>query len=146
MPLKQKDHLSTFCQNKKIAVAISHFLKFQAQAAINTLISVGVKEVLDAKIILPKKALKRDNRYQRDKKRKLCKRRAAIHNPTFCQNKKIAVAISHFLKFQAQAAINTLISSPTCPLSRFLDNLKSDFKCPIIGSMAARLLHNFLKP
>jgi hypothetical protein len=25
-----------------------------------------------------------------------------IHNPTFCQNKKIAVAISHFLKFQAQ--------------------------------------------
>jgi hypothetical protein len=27
---------------------------------------------------LPKKALKRDNRYQRDKKRKLCKRRAAI--------------------------------------------------------------------
>jgi hypothetical protein len=31
-----------------------------------------------ANIILPKKALKRDNRYQRDKKRKLCKRRAAI--------------------------------------------------------------------
>jgi hypothetical protein len=29
------------------------------------------------------------------------------------------VAISHFLKFQAQAAIKTLISSPTCPLSRF---------------------------
>jgi hypothetical protein len=27
---------------------------------------------------MPKKALKRDNRYQRDKKRKLCKRRAAI--------------------------------------------------------------------
>jgi hypothetical protein len=50
------------------------------------------------------------------------------NNPTFCQNKKIAVAISHFLKFQAQAAVNTLISSPTCPLSRFLDNLKSDFK------------------
>ncbi|VVM19363.1 ISPg7, transposase, partial [uncultured Gammaproteobacteria bacterium] len=34
---------------------------------------VGVKEVLGAMIILPKKALKRDNRYQRDKKRKLCK-------------------------------------------------------------------------
>ena len=39
---------------------------------------VGVKEVLGATIILPKKTLKRDNRYQRDKKRKLCKRRAAI--------------------------------------------------------------------
>jgi hypothetical protein len=36
----------------------------------------------------------------------------------------VAIA-SHFFKFQAQAAINTLISSPTCPLSRFLDNLKS---------------------
>jgi IS5 family transposase len=31
---------------------------------------------------------------------------------------------SHFLKFQAQAAIKTLISSPTCPLSRFLESLK----------------------
>ncbi|CAC9498792.1 hypothetical protein, partial [uncultured Gammaproteobacteria bacterium] len=29
-------------------------------------------------LLLPKKALKRDNRYQQDKKRKLCKRRAAI--------------------------------------------------------------------
>jgi hypothetical protein len=37
---------------------------------------VGLKKV--AMIIPPKKALKRDNRYQRDKKRKLCKRRAAI--------------------------------------------------------------------
>jgi hypothetical protein len=36
----------------------------------------------------------------------------------------------------------TLISSPTCPLSRFLESLKSDFKCPIIGSMVARLLHS----
>jgi hypothetical protein len=39
---------------------------------------VGAKVELGANIILPKKALKRDNRYQRDKKRKLCKRRAAI--------------------------------------------------------------------
>jgi len=38
----------------------------------------NVQEVLGAKIILPKKPLKKDNRYQRDKKRKLCKRRAAI--------------------------------------------------------------------
>jgi hypothetical protein len=33
---------------------------------------VGAKVVLGANIILPKKALKRDNRYQQDKKRKLC--------------------------------------------------------------------------
>ncbi|CAC9520346.1 hypothetical protein [uncultured Gammaproteobacteria bacterium] len=49
---------------------------------------------------------------------------------------------SYFLKFQAQAAIKTLISSPTCPLSRFLESLKSDLRCPIIGSIAARLLHS----
>jgi hypothetical protein len=41
------------------------------------------------------------------------------NKPSFCQNKKIVAIASHFLKFQAQAAINTLISSPTCPLSRF---------------------------
>jgi hypothetical protein len=69
----------SFCQNKKIVAIASHFLKFQAQAVIKTLISsptcyVGAKVVLGANIILPKKALKRDNRYQRDKKRKLCKR------------------------------------------------------------------------
>jgi hypothetical protein len=61
---------------------------------------------------------------------------------SLCTNKKIVVATSHFLKFQAQAAIKTLISAPICPFSRFLDSLKSDFKCPIIGSMAARLFHS----
>jgi hypothetical protein len=45
---------------------------------ITVFILLVVFAVLGATIILPKKALKRDNRYQRDKKRKLCKRRAAI--------------------------------------------------------------------
>jgi IS5 family transposase len=38
----------------------------------------GKNEVDGTKIILPKKVLKRDSRYQREKKRKLCQRRAAI--------------------------------------------------------------------
>jgi hypothetical protein len=59
----------SFCQNKKIVAITSHFLKFQAQAAINTLISSPT---------CPLSKFQRDNRYQRDKKRKLCKRRAAI--------------------------------------------------------------------
>jgi hypothetical protein len=50
------------------------------------------------------------------------------NKPSFCQNKKIVAISSHFLKFQAQVAIKTLISSPTCPLSRFLESLKSDFR------------------
>ncbi len=64
------------------------------------------------------------------------------NKPSFCQNKKIVAITSHFLKFQAQATIKTLISSPTCPLSRFLESLKSDLRCLIIGSIAARLLHS----
>jgi hypothetical protein len=70
-----------FFQNKKIATATIHFLKFQAQAAINTLISSPKNLNCCLNLLgfyMPKKALKRDNRYQRDKKRKLCKRRAAI--------------------------------------------------------------------
>jgi hypothetical protein len=39
---------------------------------------VGAKVVLGANIILTKKAIKRDNRYQQAKKRNLCKSRAAI--------------------------------------------------------------------
>jgi len=35
-------------------------------------------QVGDTQILLPKKPLKRDNRYQRDKKRKQCRRRAVI--------------------------------------------------------------------
>lgn len=38
----------------------------------------GKKEAGGAKIILPNKGLKKDNRYQRDKKRKQCRQRAAI--------------------------------------------------------------------
>ena len=38
----------------------------------------GKNEVNGTQIILPKKPLKKDNRYQRDKKRKQCRRRAAI--------------------------------------------------------------------
>ena len=38
----------------------------------------GKSLVGDVEIVLPKPALKRDNRYQRDKKRRMCRRRAAI--------------------------------------------------------------------
>ena len=38
----------------------------------------GKREINSTSIILPGKALKQDTRYQRDKKRKRCRRRAAI--------------------------------------------------------------------
>jgi hypothetical protein len=152
----------TFCQNKKIVVAISHFLKFQAQAAIKTLISSPTcplsrfLESLNSDFKCPiigsmAARLLYSLRFLS---------RVVSHDKNIHDSKTLDAAITHansnrtkpiqqavcdrgyvgVKEVLAQVAINTLISSPTCPLSRFLDNLKSDFKCPIIGSMAARLL------
>ncbi|VVM27804.1 hypothetical protein BSPWISOXPB_3193 [uncultured Gammaproteobacteria bacterium] len=55
--------------------------------------------MLGANIILPKKALKRDNRYQRDKKRKLCKRRAVIE-PIIGHLNRILDFLENLLKGQ----------------------------------------------
>jgi len=40
----------------------------------------GKREVNGTQIILPGKALKKDTRYQKDKKRKQCRKRAAIES------------------------------------------------------------------
>jgi hypothetical protein len=82
----------------------------------------------------------------------------ASHDKNIHDSKTLTVAISHANRNRNKpikqavrdrgyvgakvAVIKTLISSPTCPLSRFLESLKSDLRCPIIGSMAARLLHS----
>ena len=68
-------HDKNIHDSKTLTVAISH-----ANSNRNKPIKQAVcdRGYVGANIILPKKALKRDNRYQRDKKRKLCKRRAAI--------------------------------------------------------------------
>ena len=71
---------------------------------------VGVKEVLSVKIVLPKKALKRDNRYQRDKKRKLCKRRAAIE-PIIEPLKSDFRLSRNLLKGQIGDEINVLMAA-----------------------------------
>ncbi|VVH65150.1 ISPg7, transposase, partial [uncultured Gammaproteobacteria bacterium] len=80
---------------------------------------VGVKEVLDAKIILPKKALKRDNRYQRDKKRKLCKRRAAIE-PIIGHLKSDFRLSRNLLKGQVGDEINVLMAACAWNLRKWL--------------------------
>ena len=80
---------------------------------------VGVKEVLGAKIILPKKALKRDNRYQRDKKRKLCKRRAAIE-PIIGHLKSDFRLSRNLLKGQVGDEINVLMAACAWNLRKWL--------------------------
>ncbi|VVM27405.1 ISPg7, transposase [uncultured Gammaproteobacteria bacterium] len=74
-------HDKNIHDSKTLTVAISHANSNRNKPIKQAVCDrgyVGAKVVLGANIILPKKALKRDNRYQRDKKRKLCKRRAAI--------------------------------------------------------------------
>ena len=58
----------------------------------------GKRQIGDTAIILPGAPLKRDNRYQRDKKRKRCRRRAAIEPligpskiPTVCQTSIVLI-------------------------------------------------------
>ncbi|VVM23220.1 ISPg7, transposase [uncultured Gammaproteobacteria bacterium] len=73
-------HDKNIHDSKTLTVAISHANSNRNKPIKQAVCDrgyVGAKVVLGANIILPKKALKRDNRYQRDKKRKLCKRRAA---------------------------------------------------------------------
>ena len=80
---------------------------------------VGAKEVLGAKIILPKKALKRDNRYQCDKKRKLCKRRAAIE-PIIGHLKSDFRLSRNLLKGQIGDEINILMAACAWNLRKWL--------------------------
>lgn len=80
---------------------------------------VGAKEVLGVKIVLPKKALKRDNRYQRDKKRKLCKRRAAIE-PIIGHLKSDFRLSRNLLKGQIGDEINVLMAACAWNLRKWM--------------------------
>ena len=79
----------------------------------------GVKQVGDTAIILPSKALKKDNRYQRDKKRKLCKRRAAIE-PIIGHLKSDFRLSRNRLKGQVGDEINALMAACAWNLRKWL--------------------------
>ncbi|SSC11312.1 hypothetical protein BPUTEOSOX_1650 [thiotrophic endosymbiont of Bathymodiolus puteoserpentis (Logatchev)] len=70
-------------------------------------------------LLLPKKALKRDNRYQQDKKRKLCKRRAAIE-PIIGHLKSDFRLSRNLLKGQVGDEINVLMAACAWNLREWL--------------------------
>jgi transposase, IS5 family len=70
----------------------------------------GPKKVGDTQIILPAPPLKKDNRYQRDKKRKRCQRRAAIE-PIIGHLKADYRLTRNFLKGTAGDLINVLMAA-----------------------------------
>ena len=79
----------------------------------------GKKEVNGTQVVLPKKALKRDSRYQRDKKRKQCKRRAAIE-PIIGHLKSDFRLSRNYLKGVSGDEINLLMAATSWNLKKWL--------------------------
>jgi len=80
---------------------------------------VGQKKFGETDIILPKKPLKRDNRYQRDKKRKQCKCRAAIE-PIIGHLKTDFRLSRNFLKGILGDEINVLMAATAWNLRQWI--------------------------
>ncbi len=79
----------------------------------------GRSEVNGTQIILPKKALKKDNRYQRDKKRKQCRRRAAIE-PIIGHLKSDYRLSRNYLKGSVGDELNLLIAATAWNLRQWV--------------------------
>ncbi len=86
----------------------------------------GKQVVEGTKIVLPKPALKKDNRYQRDKKRKMCRQRAGIE-PLIGHLKTDYRLARNFLKGVVGDAINLLMSACAWNLKKWINNLLSRF-------------------
>lgn len=81
----------------------------------------GRKKVNETDIILPSKGLKRDNRYQRDKKRKQCRRRAAIE-PIIGHLKSDFRLSRNFLKGELGDHLNLLMAATAWNLKKWLNH------------------------
>jgi len=79
----------------------------------------GKSSVNETQIILPKKALKRDTRYQKDKKRKQCRRRAAIE-PIIGHLKSDFRLARNYLKGTIGDHINLLMAAAAWNLKKWL--------------------------
>ena len=79
----------------------------------------GKREVNGTQIVLPGRALKRDTRYQRDKKRKQCRRRAAIE-PIIGHLKSDYRMARNYLKGAIGDCINLLMAAAAWNLKQWL--------------------------
>ena len=80
----------------------------------------GSSQVNSTKIIRPSKPLKRDNQYQRKKKRKHCRRRAAIE-PIIGHLKSDHRASRNFLKGHIGSTINFMMAASGFNFKTFLN-------------------------
>jgi len=94
----------------------------------------GKSNVNDTEIVLPKKALKRDNRYQRDKKRKQCRRRAAIE-PIIGHLKSDFRLSRNYLKGAMGDHLNVLMAATAWNLKKWLVHLLALLIGRIMGQL-----------
>jgi IS5 family transposase len=92
----------------------------------------GKKQVGETDIILPGTPLKRDTRYQRDKKRKRCRRRAAIE-PLIGHLKQDHRLGRCFLKGVVGDQINLLMAACAWNLKKWLSAIFCVRKIPVYG-------------
>jgi len=100
----------------------------------------GKQSVNGTAITLPKKPLKRDNRYQRDKKRKLCRRRAAIE-PIIGHLKTDYRLSRNFLKGIAGDQINCLMAATAWNLRKWLIAFLRLIYCALLLKVAVKNPH-----
>ena len=85
----------------------------------------GMKMVKDTQIIRPSKPLKRDNTYQRAKKRVYCRRRAAIE-PIIGHLKSDHLVARNYLKGQVGDAINFILAASAFNYKKLMKKLRTN--------------------
>lgn len=90
----------------------------------------GKSVVNDTEIVLPKPPLKRDNRYRRDKKRKQCKRRAAIE-PLIGHMKSDFRLSKNFLSGSLGDAMNLHMAACAWNLRKWMIRAVARFLCAL---------------
>lgn len=95
----------------------------------------GMKQVKETQIIRPSKPLKRDNTYQKNKKRKHCRRRAAIE-PIIGHLKSDHLVARNYLKGQVGDAINFIMAASGFNYKKLMTKLKKQLLW-----LASEMLH-----
>ena len=95
----------------------------------------GVKQVGETEIVLPNRALKRDSRYEKEKKRKRCRRRAAIE-PLIGHLKSDYRLSRNYLKGHKGDEINLLLSACAWNLRKWVLAFFLSFKARLSGPVS----------
>ena len=90
----------------------------------------GVKEIEGAKIVLPKKPLKKDSRYTREMQRKKCRRRAAIE-PIIGHLKSHYRLAKNYLKGSVGDEINLLMAACAWNLRKWIIQVLNAIFCAL---------------